>query len=116
MNLQHKKDIAEKDIEIGILLNNLNDMNKKNCISVNENKQQNTPKETTIDKISAEEDLEKGWNCNMCDFSSEVGFGLLSHHINKHCESLADKKHKYLNCGKTFAREVMISFQFFKHL
>ena len=45
--LQHKKDFAKKEIEIGILLNNLNYMKKQNNKSANENKQQNTPKERT---------------------------------------------------------------------
>ena len=44
--LKHKKDIDEKDIEICVLLNNLNDMNKQNYKSVNDNKQQKTPKES----------------------------------------------------------------------
>ena len=60
--LKQKKDIDEKNIEIGVLLNNLNDMNKQNNKSVNENKQQKTPKERTIDKISSKEDVYKSWN------------------------------------------------------
>ena len=59
---------------------------------------------------------QKGFNCELCDFKSEVGFGLLNHHISKHSERLADRQHKCLKCGKTFSREVMMSFQFFKNL
>ena len=59
-------------------------------------------------KEPAEEDVEKGQNCNMFNFSSEVGFWLLNHHINNHCESFADKK-SALIVGKTFAHEVMIT-------
>ena len=110
--MQHKKDIAQKNIDIGVLLNNINNKNKQNSKSVKQNEQQNTPKERTIDKMSTVEDLEKGWNCKMCDFSSEVGLGFLNHHINKHCESHADKKKRFFNCGKTFAREVMINLNF----
>ena len=39
-----QKYIAVKDIDIGVLLNNVNDMNKQNSKSVNEYNQQNTPK------------------------------------------------------------------------
>ena len=52
----------------------------------------------------------------MCDYTSEVAFGLLNHHINVHSESLSNIQNKCLRCGKTFAWEVMISFQFIKHL
>ena len=46
-----QKYIAEKNIDIGVLLNNVNDMNKQNSKSLNEYKQQNMP--ITIVKVSA---------------------------------------------------------------
>ena len=55
--MQHKKYIAKKNI--GVLLNNIKNKNQHNSKHVNQNEQQNTPKERTIDKMSTVEDLEK---------------------------------------------------------